>query len=104
MIAKIVRGAHSENALVAADQKHPFQQAAALVVEEIFVPAAFHQLGNDHDDTAIGMLVGQFQNVLNDRNNNEAIRRREHQQFRRFRAGAAERSFDIPFPIDTEQF
>jgi hypothetical protein len=42
MIAEVIGGAHGEDTLVAADLQHPFEQAATLVVEKIFVPRAFH--------------------------------------------------------------
>jgi hypothetical protein len=58
-----VRGrAHSEDAFIAAGEKHPFQKAAALIVEEVFVPFVFHKLGYDYDDAAIGMLFRKVEN------------------------------------------
>jgi len=58
MIAQVIGGVDGENALVATNFQHPFQQAAALVVQEVFVPRAFDQFGDDHDDAAVRMLLG----------------------------------------------
>ena len=42
-------------------------------MQEIFVPAFLNEFGNDDDDTAVGMLPGELQNILDDRNDNEAV-------------------------------
>lgn len=52
----VVRRGDREDALIAAGQQHPFQQAAALVVEEIFVPVILDHFGNDHQDAPVRML------------------------------------------------
>ena len=38
------------------DEQEPFEQAPALVVQEIFVPLSFGEFGNDDDDAAFGLL------------------------------------------------
>src|SRR2546422_1294076 len=49
--------AHRKDAFIAADEQHPFQKPATLIVKEVFIPFVFHELGYDHDDAAIGMLL-----------------------------------------------
>jgi hypothetical protein len=44
-------------ALVAADQEGPFEEPGALVVQEVFVPTALHQFGNDHDNLPVGVFL-----------------------------------------------
>jgi hypothetical protein len=58
VVAEIVGGVQGEDALVAFDEKEPFEEAAALVVEEIFVPAAFGEFWDYDEDAAIGLLRG----------------------------------------------
>jgi hypothetical protein len=65
----VVGRADGENALVAADQKRPFQEPGALVVQEVFIPAIFDKLGNHDDNAPIGVLFRELENVLNQGNN-----------------------------------
>src|ERR1017187_395224 len=44
LVPDIPRCAHREDAFIAAGVQHPFQKAAALIVEEIFVPSVLHKL------------------------------------------------------------
>jgi hypothetical protein len=56
VVGDVVGRAGGENARVPADEKRPFEEPAALVVQEVFVPAILDQFGNDHDNLAVGML------------------------------------------------
>src|SRR5713226_9372495 len=60
--------AHRKDALVAADEQHPFQKPATLIVKKIFIPFVFHELGYDHDDGAIRILFRKIKDELDDRN------------------------------------
>src|SRR4029077_11230751 len=60
LVGDVVGCADGENALVATDEERPFEEPGALVVQEIFVPAIFDQLGNDDDDAPVGMVLGEF--------------------------------------------
>ena len=53
IFGQIVRGGKRKYAFIAVRKKQEFQHAAALVVKKIFVPALFHQLGNNNDDAAL---------------------------------------------------
>jgi hypothetical protein len=53
VFAEVVGGADSKDALVATDLQEPFQEAAALVVQKIFVPAAFDEFGDDHHNAPL---------------------------------------------------
>lgn len=64
---------HRKDTLIAADEKHPFQKPATLIVKEVFIPFVFHELGYDHDDAAIGMFFRKVENELNDGNDNKAV-------------------------------
>ena len=77
MVAEIIGGVERVDALVAFYEQQPFKQAAALVMKEIFVPLSFGEFGNDDNDAAIGLFGGELENVLNDGNDHEAIRRRD---------------------------
>jgi hypothetical protein len=57
LVGQVVGRRNGEDAVVAAGQQHPFEQAAALVVKEILVPMILDKLGNDHHDAAVGMLL-----------------------------------------------
>ena len=100
MVAEIVGGVEGEDALIAFYQQEPFEQAAALIVEEIFVPLAFGEFGDDDDDAALGLFGGELKNVLNDRHDHEAIRRRKSNEFRRRIASGFEGRDNemVPFP------
>ena len=49
------------------------KRRATLVVEEIFVPSVLHQLGDDHNNTAIGIFPGEIENELHDGNDHKAV-------------------------------
>jgi len=76
-MGKVVRGGQGEDAVITADEEHPFEDAAALIVEKIFVPMAFDQLWNDDDDAAVWVFAGKFKDELHYGNENEAIGRRQ---------------------------
>ena len=65
--------AHRKDAFIAADEQHPFQKPATLIVKEVFIPFVFHKLGYDHDDAASGMLLRKVENELNDGKDDEAV-------------------------------
>jgi hypothetical protein len=73
-------------------------------VQEVFVPAIFHQFGNDHDDAPVRMFLGEFENVLNDGDDDEAVRRRQSGELGRFDAGGAEGLLDVAIPILLQEF
>src|SRR3984893_14679015 len=98
MFTEIVGRRKREDALVSVHHQHPFQQAAALVVEKIFIPAAFHQFGDHHHDASIGMLHRKIENGLNQRSDHEAIGRSERHQFWQRITRSAEWSQHIAFP------
>jgi hypothetical protein len=64
---------HREDAFVAAGEKHPFQKPTTLIVEEVFVPFVFHELGYNQNNATIGMLFRKVENELNDGNDDEAV-------------------------------
>src|SRR5208283_2747194 len=103
-IGEVVGGGECENALVALDHQGPLEEAAALVVEEIFVPTLLDEFGNDDDDATVGMLLGESQNELNDGNYYEAVGGRKSCELRRFQASLAETRFDVTLPIVVKQF
>ena len=104
MMAEVVGGVEREDALVAFYEEEPFEEAAALVVEKIFVPAAFGEFGDDDDDAAVRLLGGKLKNVLNDGNDDKAIRRRKADEFWRRIAGGFERFDDEAIPFFGEDF
>ena len=63
-MAEIVRRVEREDALVAFHEKQPLEQAAALIVQKIFVPLPFGEFGNDDNDATIGMLRGELQECI----------------------------------------
>jgi hypothetical protein len=65
-MGNVIGGADGEDPLVAAYQKGPFQEAGALIMEEVFIPAVLDQLWNHDDDTPFWMLCGEFGDVLTD--------------------------------------
>src|SRR5258706_6706623 len=76
---EVVGCAYGEDALVAADLQGPLQEAAALIVEKILVPAALYEFGDDDHDAAMGMLFRQIQNVLKNGQDDESVGRRQYQ-------------------------
>src|SRR5208283_2202834 len=102
--ADVPGGADGKDALIALHEEQPFQQAATLIVEEVLKPAVFDKFRYDDDDFAIGMLPGEIEDELNDGNNDEAIRRRQDLELRRFLAGGAEGLLDVALPVFAEQF
>src|ERR1700687_2956785 len=95
---------HGKDALIALDKQHPFQKPAALIVEKVFIPSVFHELGYDHDDAAIRMLFGKVENELNEGNDDEAVRRRQDLQFRRLLACRAEGLLNVASPARVKKF
>src|ERR1700733_582571 len=89
---------------VAARQKHPFQKASSLIVEEIFVPPVFHQLWNDDNNIAPRILLRKIEDELHHWNDDEAIRRRQNVKLRRLSAFCAERLHHVLLPIVFEKF
>ena len=83
LVGEVVGGGEGEDALVALDHQGPFEEAAALVVQEIFVPAFLNELGNDDDNAAFGILPGELQNILDDGNDNETVGGRKNFEQRR---------------------
>jgi len=73
----VIGRANGKDTLVASYQEGPLKKASALVVEEILIPPIFDELLDDHNDAPIGVLLREFPNVLNDRNNDEAVWRRK---------------------------
>ena len=63
-LGQVIRGGKRVDPAIAIGQQRPFQQARSLIVQEVFVPVAFHQRGNQYDDAAIGIFFRQFQHVL----------------------------------------
>jgi len=57
MLPDIPRRTDGEDVLVAAGQQRPLQQPAALVVKKVFVPLILDQLGDHHDNVALGILL-----------------------------------------------
>src|SRR5256884_2698173 len=103
LLRDVVGRAGGINALVAADQECPFEEPGALVVQEVFVPTALHQFGNDHDNLPVGVFLGEFENVLNDGNNNESVRRWKKNQLGRLDARGAERQLHVTLPFRTQE-
>lgn len=104
MVAEIIRRVECVDALVAFDEEEPFEEAAALVVEEILVPLAFGEFGDDDNDAAIGLLSGELKDELNDWNDYEAIGRGKADEFWRRVAGSFERFDDKTIPLFVEDF
>jgi hypothetical protein len=104
VVAEIVGRVQREDAFVAFDEEEPFEEAAALVVEEIFVPATFGEFWNDDEDAAIGLLSGELKNVLNDWNDDEAVWRWETDELWRRVAGGFEWLDDETIPFFVEDF
>jgi hypothetical protein len=96
-------GTHREDAFIAARQKHPFQKAASLIVEKVFVPSVLHKLRYDHNNAAIGMFLRKIENELNDGNHDKAVRGRQDLELWRLLALRAERSLNVLFPIVVKQ-
>src|SRR5260370_35551335 len=89
---------HRKDALVAVGEQHPFEKAAALIVEKVFKPSVFHELGYNHDDAAIGMLLGKVEDELNDGNDDEAVWRRQDLKLWRLFAVRAEGGLKVGLP------
>ena len=95
----VVRRADGENALVAADQESPFQEACPLIVLVILVPAIFDKLGNDDNNVSIGVLFRKLENVLNEGNNDEAVGGRQRGELRMSGPGGSKRLLDVALPF-----
>ena len=103
-VGEIAGGRDGEDAFVALSEEGPFQEAAALVVEKIFVPVVFDEGGDDDDDTALRILCGKIEYVLNKRDDDEAVRRREDRECGRSLAGGVKWGFDVALPVVMEEF
>jgi hypothetical protein len=73
LLPDIPRGAHGNDAFIAAGEKHQFQKAAALIVEEVFVPSVLHQFRDDDHNASPRILFREIENKLNYGNDDEAI-------------------------------
>ena len=73
LVGEVTGGGEGKDALVALGQEGPFEQAAALVVQEILVPAIFNESGNNDNDSAVGIFFGEIEHVLNQRDDDETI-------------------------------
>ena len=95
---------HRKDAFISANEQHPFQKPATLIVKEVFIPSVFHKLRNHHDDGAIGMLFRKIENELNDGNDDEAVGRRQDTELWRLPSGREKRFFNVPLPVRLKQF
>ena len=93
---------HGEDAFIAAGEKHPFQKAATLIVQEVFVPFIFHQLRDDYDNAARWIFLSQIENELNDGNDDKAVGGRQDVKLRWFLALRAERAVNVLLPVVLE--
>src|SRR5271168_3599805 len=76
-VPDVPRCSYCENALIAAREKHPLEEPAALIVQEVFVPAVLYQFRYHHNNGALGMLLRKIENELNDGNDDEPVGRRQ---------------------------
>ncbi len=104
LVGEIAWGGQSEDALVALSEEGPLEQAAALVVEKIFEPTIFDEGGNDDDHAALRILFRKLENVLDERDDDETVGRREDGEAGRSLADCAEGSFDVALPIVVQEF
>lgn len=104
LIGKIAGRGERENALVALRKERPLKQATALVVEKVFVPAIFNERGYDHHDPPLRTLCGKLKGVLDERDDDETVGRREDGEVGWILTGFAEGSFDVAMPIILQQF
>src|SRR6266436_800775 len=95
---------HGKDVLVAVDQQQPFQKTPALIVQKVFIPAVLHELGYDHNNAAIRVLFRKIEYELNDRDDDEAVRRRQEFQPWRLLTGSAESLHNIALPVLVKQF
>jgi hypothetical protein len=103
-IGKVAGRGERENALVALRKERPLKQTTALVVEKVFVPAIFNERGYDHHDPPLRTLCGKFESVLDERDDDETVGRREDGEVGWILTGFAEGSFDVTMPIILQQF
>lgn len=103
-MGNVIGGADGEDPFISACQKSPLQKAGALVMEEEFIPAVFDQLRDHHDYAAAAMLLRKIQNVLNDGDNDETVRRRQNGELGRFGTCSAVRLLDVTNPILVQEF
>jgi len=104
VIGNIAWRGESGNALIALGEEGPLEQAAALVMQKIFIPAIFDERGDDDDDRALRMFCGESKNVLDERDDHETIGRRKNRESGGILAGVAKRSFDVASPLVVQQF
>ena len=69
----VPRRTHREDAFIAAGEKHPFQDPATLIVEEVFVPSVLHKLRYNHNDAASRIFFRKVKNELNNGNDDKAV-------------------------------
>ena len=103
-LADVPGSADRENSGIAAGEEDPFQKAAALIVEEVFVPPVLDQLGYDNDDAARRMLRREIENELDDRNDDETVGRGKDVQFGRLFAGGAIGLDNVTVPVELKEF
>src|ERR1700746_3582013 len=104
VIGNIAWRGESGNALIALGEEGPLEQAAALVMQKIFIPAILDERGDNNDDTAMRMFCGQFKNVLHEWDDHETIRRRKDLESGGILARFAERCFDVALPLLVQKF
>ena len=73
---QIPRNIDDHDALVAAYEQQQLEQLSALVVQRCLPPVLYDQLGHEHGDLAIGVIVLYLQNVFDQRHQDEAVWRR----------------------------
>src|SRR5208283_2335291 len=96
-------GTHREDAFIAAGEKRPFQQAASLIVEEVFVPFVLHKLRYDHNNAASRISLCKVEDELNDGNDDKAIGGRQDLEPGWLLAFRAKGSLNILFPVVLKQ-
>src|SRR5262249_52521900 len=87
-VSKVERCIHDDDAGTSAQAKQGPQDRAAVVVQESLVPTADHEVGNDDDDVALWVIVAHLQHEIDERGEELAVTRLEHDELRLLEAGS----------------
>ena len=87
-----------DDPLVAAQQEQQLEKLSALVVERGLPPVFDNQLRHENGDLTVRMSAFELQDVVEQRSEHEAIRRRQEDELRNSSATLCDGSDDIALP------
>src|SRR5579859_441097 len=87
LIVEIPRNIGHHDAPVALEIEQSLESGCTLVMQQIVIPAVLDQFGNNDGDDLPGIVLFELQHMIENRRDDEAVRRLEYHEFGRLQSG-----------------